>query len=243
MRGLHLGTPPMQGDDVKALQKVLAGANVWKKKFYYGKIDGIYKTETAKAVKAAKHYLGYPKAKENTLAGDTLNKYLNGHKRLPKWYQWRHHDRNKPNYRALIVKECAWGIKNTVNIHYKQERPMPLKQWKKHKLDLTTDCSGSTTCIFYTVGLPDPNGLKYSGLGWTGSMVNHLRQIQRKDLKVGDLIIWGAGPGVHVCIVMKLGKDPLLFSHGSERGPIAITLSAENKAQGNHKARYYSAGC
>ena len=37
-------------------------------------------------------------------------------------------------------------------------------------LPLTTGCSGFVTICFYEAGAPDPNGLDYSGLGYTGTL-------------------------------------------------------------------------
>jgi hypothetical protein len=47
----------------------------------------------------------------------------------------------------------------------------------------------------------------------------------------GDLVVWGAYPGHHVALVLEVGPDPLLCSHGQEKGPIAIAFSAESKYQ------------
>jgi hypothetical protein len=44
-------------------------------------------------------------------------------------------------------------------------------------------------------------------------------------------VVWGGYPGRHVAIVLELGEDPLLCSHGHERGPIAIRFSAESLYQ------------
>jgi len=49
--------------------------------------------------------------------------------------------------------------------------------------------------------------------------------------KVGALVVFGPGSGDHVCMVRHPGPDPVLFSHGSERGPIWIKLTDEQRYQ------------
>lgn len=132
-----------------------------------------------------------------------------------------------PTKQELFLKEMHWGISNNPSIHYSQTRPMPLANWKAHKLPLTTDCSGSLTCCAYAAGIPDPNGLGYNGQGYTGTMLTHLRHISRSEIRPGDFCIFGAAPGDHVAGVMEADNDPLLFSHGYEGAPLSIRLSVE----------------
>jgi hypothetical protein len=96
-------------------------------------------------------------------------------------------------------------------------------------LPLTTDCSGFVTLCHYLAGAPDPNGLGYSGQGWTGTLLRHLTQTPA--LVPGDVVVWGAYPGRHCAIVLEAGDDPLLCSHGQERGPVAIRYADECRVQ------------
>jgi cell wall-associated NlpC family hydrolase len=127
--------------------------------------------------------------------------------------------------RSKIVAAARWGIANEPRIHYGAIRPVPLGR----ALPLTTDCSGFVTLCYYLAGAPDPNGLGYSGEGWTGTLLDHLPPTD--ELRPGDIVVWGAYPGRHCAIVLVPGRDPLLASHGQERGPIAIRLSAESAIQ------------
>ena len=129
--------------------------------------------------------------------------------------------------RRKIVAAARWGIANEPQIHYGQVRPIPLGS----TLPLTTDCSGFVTICFYEAGAPDPNGLDYSGQGYTGTLLDHLEEIERADAGRGDVVVWGAYPGHHCAIVLEPGVDPLLASHGRERGPIAIRYTAECRLQ------------
>jgi hypothetical protein len=127
--------------------------------------------------------------------------------------------------RAKIVAAAHWGIANEPRIHYGPIRPMPLTR----ALPLTTDCSGFVTLCYALAGAPDPNGLGYSGQGWTGTLLRHL--LETGTPRAGDVVVFGAYPGRHCAIVLHAGGDPLLASHGMERGPIAIRFSAEAAIQ------------
>ena len=127
--------------------------------------------------------------------------------------------------RQKIVAAARWGIANEPRIHYGQIRPMPLTR----ALPLTTDCSGFVTLCYYLAGAPDPNGLGYSGRGWTGTLLRHLAETD--VARAGDIVVFGAYPGRHCAIVLRGGADPLLASHGMERGPVAIRFSAEAAIQ------------
>jgi len=124
-----------------------------------------------------------------------------------------------------IVAAARWGIANEPRIHYGEARPFPLAR----RLPLTTDCSGFATLCYFLAGAPDPNGLGYSGEGWTGTLLRHLARTELP--RAGDLVVWGAYPGHHCAVVLEPGEDPLLCSHGRERGPLAIRFSAECRVQ------------
>jgi hypothetical protein len=129
--------------------------------------------------------------------------------------------------RRGIVAAARWGIRNEARIHYAQIRPIPLRR----ALPLTTDCSGFATLCYYLAGAPDPNGLDYSGHGWTGTLLENMENIDRRAVKAGDLVVWGEYPGHHCAIVLEPGDDPRLVSHGQERGPLEIRFSTECRYQ------------
>lgn len=140
------------------------------------------------------------------------------------------------NKRDKIVAWLRWGISNEPSIHYQQSRPIPLKAGAAKKLPLYLDCSSSTTIAWYQAGAPDPNGRNYDGSGYTGTMLAHLKHIPKEQAKRGDLVVYGASPGRHVCAFLEDWKGPstLLFSHGQEKGPFAITYAAEAAAQSGY---------
>jgi hypothetical protein len=132
--------------------------------------------------------------------------------------------------RSEIVANALWGVAHEGQIHYRQSRPIDGIN-HKHKLPLTTDCSGFATLCYNWAGAPDPNGAGYNGSGYTGTLLNHLDRVARANLRPGDLVVFGPAPGRHVVVVVGSGADPDVVSHGQERGPIRLKLSAEAAAQ------------
>jgi len=132
-------------------------------------------------------------------------------------------------------------IAHEPNVHYAMRRPMETVKLTEKQMrakvqagrfpGITMDCSESVTCLCKWAGLSDPNGERYNGTGWTGTLLAHLPHYSDpKIAEPGALVVFGPGSGDHVCMVLESGTDPLLFSHGQERGPLAIRLSVERRA-------------
>lgn len=126
-----------------------------------------------------------------------------------------------------IVANALWGADNEAAIHYSQGGHRFDALWAPQTIPLETDCSGFTTLCYAWAGAPDPNGLGYSYIGFTGTMLNNLPEIPIEDAQIGDVIVYGPGTGDHVVIIVEVGQDPLCVSHGQERGPFRIRHSAE----------------
>ena len=127
-------------------------------------------------------------------------------------------------------------VNRTGKVHYQQYRPMRTK-WI-NTLDeltkalarsggITMDCSESVTLIAHIAGMNDPNGFGFNGWGYTGTILNFCQPHYSDPSKarIGALVVFGPGTGDHVCMVRTPGRDPLLFSHGSERDPKYIRFS------------------
>jgi hypothetical protein len=232
MRTLHLTNPLMHGADVEHAQQLLA-KNPYGS-FAPGSIDGEYGPATANATKQAKFALGYPDDSCDTAFGPKLAGFLGGDP-LPADFKARHQQRAKQianggAIRDKILENAHWGIQNEPQIHYEQLRPMDGLE-HPHKLPLQTDCSGFVTLCYKWAGGPDPNGLKFSGAGYTGTMLQACSHIARSAARPGDLVVWGPPPGHHVAMVLEPGSDPWLVSHGQEKGPIRIQFSVEDGYQ------------
>lgn len=133
-----------------------------------------------------------------------------------------------------------WLVHEQALIDYRQARPMttatireqPLADQFKAGKRISTDCSETVTLICRLAGLADPNGQNYNGYGFTGTMLGHLpHYTYPSGADIGALVVFGPGDGHHVCLVRKAGKDPLLFSHGNQAGPVFVRFSAEKAAQ------------
>ena len=230
-RGLHLTNPHLTGDDVKLAQELLTAGSYGN--FQPGVVDGEYGPATAAAVKQAKWLLGYPAKACDDAFGPHLAAFLQGGA-LPPAYRIRRNRRLKQvaggsALRSKIVEFARWGIQNEASIHYQQLRPVDgLAQ--PQKLPLNTDCSGFSTLCYRWAGAPDPNGGNFT-TAYTGTMLTHCRHIPESAVQAGDLVVWGPYPGHHVALVLEPGSDPLLCSHGQEKGPLAIRFSAESAYQ------------
>ena len=113
--------------------------------------------------------------------------------------------------RQKIVAAARWGIAHEPRIHYGEVRPIPLGR----TLPLTTDCSGFVTLCYYLAGAPDPNGLGYSGEGWTGTLLGHLPPIDRPTRGAATSSSGAPIRAATCAIVLEPGDDPLLCSHGT----------------------------
>ncbi len=230
---LQLTNPHLTGAAVRDAQKLLTTNQFGN--FQPGAIDGEFGPATAAATKAAKWALGYPAKACDGIFGARLAGFLGG-KPLPPSFQTRRKERLKQaegdaGLRAKIVQIARWGIQNEGKIHYRQLRPIDGLE-HPNKLPLRTDCSGfATLCYKWAGSREDPNGGKFRGTAYTGTMLTHCRHIPKSAVQPGDLVVWGAYPGHHVALVLKGGPDPLLCSHGQEKGPLAIKFSVESAYQ------------
>lgn len=137
---------------------------------------------------------------------------------------------NTVDVSAEIVKWAGWCVANKESFEYAETRPMPLTT----KPQIRNDCSGTVTLCYKLAGAPDPNGLGYSGQGYTGTLVDHGKQISLAQVKPGDVVIYGPGEGVHCAVVTAAGTDPLTMSHGmpSEPGFVYVSRGCPAKALG-----------
>jgi hypothetical protein len=138
--------------------------------------------------------------------------------------------------RFLIRRYCERAEENRADIHYAQFRPMN-HLGRSPSRAMTCDCSGFSTSAFYWADLHtkfkvnDPNGLKYNGYGYTGTLLAHNRKHRvpfDRTFWVGDLAIYGPSLSntKHVVICRKTGnaQKALWTSHGNERGPYPVSL-------------------
>jgi cell wall-associated NlpC family hydrolase len=135
--------------------------------------------------------------------------------------------------RQAITNWGRWGANHEPEIHYTQGTARDdFLHEPKGRLPLWTDCSGFVTYCYWAAGLPDPSGLAYRFLGFTGTLLanaqNHGRVLfDVSQARPGDPIIIGPGTGWHAVLCLEAGPDPLVVSHGSETGPRIQRLSVD----------------
>lgn len=150
-------------------------------------------------------------------------------------HQKKHRHRTHKDPRKRIVY-WAWHYRHLEPaVHYTMDsrRDDWLTAKPLGKVPLWTDCSGIVTLYYKLAGLPDPNGLGYKQLGYTGTLLSNAAKIgkiiETPEARPGDLIVYGPGTGDHVAVVIKGGSDPLTISHGSEDGPNLVYVSQDGR--------------
>ena len=146
----------------------------------------------------------------------------------------------KETARFLIRRYCERSEDNRPDIHYAQLRPMT-HLGKSPDSEFTCDCSGHATGAFRWADLhtkfrvKDPNGLNYSGYGFTGTLLSYNRAGRvpyDREFMIGDMALYG--PSLfdtrHVVICRRNGKasKAIWTSHGSENGPISLNMYYRN---------------
>jgi lysozyme family protein len=236
-RTLRLTDPFMEGDDVKTAQRLLRRSEFGN--FQPGKADGEYGRIAAGATRRAKWMLGYPPDKVNRQFDLELKSLLEGAP-LPRAFRRARKQRLREEAKELearrtIVKWARWGVRNEPKIDYSQDGPRLAALLEPGTIPLETDCSAFVTLLHSWAEAPNPNhegAFDPTRTAFTGTLLEHCRHIPRAAVRRGDLVVWSsAEKSEHVAVVVTGGKDPMLVSHGTDAGPVAIRFSAENAIQ------------
>jgi NlpC/P60 family len=125
-------------------------------------------------------------------------------------------------FRIKIMAAAMWGYYNRGQIGYTQQAARGQDFGPPPNVPGDTDCSAFATWCYKSAGARDPNGLNYSWIGWTGSMVKHGQKVSLDSLNVGDLVFYGGSGGSpgHVAVYVGNGR---VVSHGSEPGPLLLS--------------------
>jgi len=137
--------------------------------------------------------------------------------------------------RTHLLAGMEFMLAHAKYVGYKAVRPMGTRLLtERAAVDLfargqgiALDCSEMVTLLCRWAGLHDPTGFAYDGYGNSSSMFAHLPRYSHPASRAhtGAIVAFGPGGSVHVGMVLTPGDDPMLFSHGSSRGPIALRLS------------------
>jgi hypothetical protein len=106
-------------------------------------------------------------------------------------------------------------------------------------LPQSADCSSFCTGLAKWAGASDPNGLNYSPVGYTGTLLEHCNEVSVAVARLGDLIVYGPGTGDHAVFVMERlpGDDFYVASHGKPGDPSRV-LHSQLLAYFDGSARY-----
>ena len=131
-----------------------------------------------------------------------------------------------PDYvRKRIVAYAHYGVFHHAQFTYDEIRPMRLSA----RLPWIGDCSTFVTWCYWMAGAPDPNGLGYAGFGFTGSLLSHGQHIGLKQVKPGNVIVYGPGSGWHTALVVEAGEDPMTVSMGEQGDPSLVRVSQDGR--------------
>lgn len=135
--------------------------------------------------------------------------------------------------RRRLVRAAHWAVANRRGFTYTEgpERMSYLfrRPWAK---PVATDCSGFVRWCYWVAGCPDPMGLGYRvPEGYTGTLLSHGREILRRQVHVGDLIVYGPGTGEHTAIIVSLADplNPLTVSMGQEGDPSFVSVNEDGR--------------
>ena len=131
--------------------------------------------------------------------------------------------------RQQIVAWAQWGVTNRAGFTYTEGPQRMSGVHQPGVIPCYCDCSAFVTYCYSWAGAPDPNGLGYSGQGYTGTLLGHGTQIPVSDVVPGDVVVYGPGTGVHTALIVQNGLDPLTVSMGQQGDPSSVHVSQDNR--------------
>ena len=135
-----------------------------------------------------------------------------------------------PDMRADIVQTARIFAANKGggHMHYTQDlaKRLAFEHLGQLVWPIETDCSGFFTMLYYVNGCLDPNKAGYRGWGNTATLITGGKQIPMAKVRPGDAVIYGAGGGDHVAIVVEVhGTNIMTLSHGQEGDPSYVWVN------------------
>lgn len=116
---------------------------------------------------------------------------------------------------------------------YRAIRPLAIPpSWAKG-LRVVGDCSKGVQYLCKWAGmLNDPMGMNWGVYGNSTNLCLHLQHLDhRYELRVGDIVTFGAGGDKHAAMVYEPGSDPLVWSFGHQGAPNTYRLSQDHRQQ------------
>jgi hypothetical protein len=142
------------------------------------------------------------------------------------------YERIEENRMVNRIIGAAWyGYNEREWMHYTQDGRRGTDFGPPPNVPNWTDCSGFATWCYKSAGAPDPNGLGYRIIGYTGTMIQHGTVISTPTRAC--LVFYGH-PVSHVAVYVGNGN---VISFGSESGPLYLPL--RYRSDFNHMRRYF----
>lgn len=128
--------------------------------------------------------------------------------------------------RPEIVKVGMWGVLNSRRFTY-TEGGLRMRNVKHRPLigHIFCDCSAWVTYCYSWAGGKDPNGLRFDGQGYTGTLLSNGEKITAKQAQAGDVVVFGSSPGVHCALLLTKGPNPWTSSMGEQGQPAKVRVS------------------
>jgi cell wall-associated NlpC family hydrolase len=164
-------------------------------------------------------------------------------------------ERRKTTVAERLVRAASLAYHHAALVHYTMDRPFRLahqgghpRRWDGIRLGLRAkhgqfpryaDCSSFVTwCYWDALGGPHAGADIVNGQHWqagfTGSQLDHGREVPASQARAGDLAFYQRGSSIgHVTIVVAPG---VVISHGSEAGPLRLALNFDGMLR--HVRRY-----
>ena len=112
-------------------------------------------------------------------------------------------------------------------LSYQERRPMVLVRppaWPPYM-----DCSTFVTLCYRDAGWPDPNGLRYDGYGYTGTLADHGVRVHLSQMAASDLVFYSDPDHVTIAVgdgrVVSMGQPGEPVERSYDYRPVAQVRS------------------
>lgn len=133
-----------------------------------------------------------------------------------------------PSVRAKLHTYMTLTAGNHYGWHYHEVRPLKIPAVLARGVQ--ADCSFGCVILCKWADGPDPTGNHFDGYGNSVSMFKHLRHIEQREARVGDIAVFGPEGEWHaVMVYTPHHANPVFWSHGHEGAPNLYPLSADSR--------------
>lgn len=118
---------------------------------------------------------------------------------------------------------------------YRAVRPLSVPVSWKVGQRVTGDCSKGVQMLCRWAGAPDPMRNSYSAYGNSSTIWAVLPRINKSQLEVGDIVLFGPNGNDHAAMVYQVDADPMLWSFGHQGAPNFYRLSYDSREKSYRK--------